>query len=612
MKRLFLAIALLMWAGVSEGATVYAKPSTDNTSLIKYKANATSCDDASGWTDNTDLEAALAAAGAGGTLNICAGTYATTMIDATDGLDTTGTNQTISGIGTAVLDGTGLADHIIYNPHAGLTVNDITIQNSDPAVNKFGSYIGASATFNRVNYLNNNMHIYMSSGGAMEVVFNRCKFYGATNTGYWGINYSAGVTATFNYPWIENNKAGFRAYETGTITWNNPLFIGEQGRTYNQNVKPGSTPTTVFNNAIMAANASAGVETQYTIFHDGGTITSNNGIILANGLSPANYRVSGTLTENSGVNANPRFKSGRRNALVVLMIDDSTNINHWADIADYAKSAYGYSTTIAVWGTKGVDAAGWAKLAARTAQGHEVAVHGTSSWKDNTAEILDNTLIGPEITAIQANIPGYTVTSAAYPHGARDTTAIDYLKGYNSGQILGARAVNDASTDHRLGDGVSIFEIRGVLTSSAIGNGNIARNVASIMEYAKYSGAVVCLFDHRPEDYSLANWKTVIDEVAKSGASVMTLSQAIAWIKANGTTADDGYTYTVAYATDASDYRLTASSPAINAGVDVGLTTDFLGNPIKGLPDIGAYEFQGGVTRFPSFITFPSFPTFGR
>lgn len=40
------------------------------------------------------------------------------------------------------------------------------------------------------------------------------------------------------------------------------------------------------------------------------------------------------------------------------------------------------------------------------------------------------------------------------------------------------------------------------------------------------------------------------------------------------------------------DFRLKAGSPAINAGTDVGLTTDYLGKPIRGLPDIGAYEFQ--------------------
>ena len=40
------------------------------------------------------------------------------------------------------------------------------------------------------------------------------------------------------------------------------------------------------------------------------------------------------------------------------------------------------------------------------------------------------------------------------------------------------------------------------------------------------------------------------------------------------------------------DYQLQPTSPAINAGVDVGLTTDYAGNPIVGLPDIGAYEYH--------------------
>ncbi len=44
------------------------------------------------------------------------------------------------------------------------------------------------------------------------------------------------------------------------------------------------------------------------------------------------------------------------------------------------------------------------------------------------------------------------------------------------------------------------------------------------------------------------------------------------------------------------DFRLQPQSPAINAGANVGLTTDFLGNPIVGLPDIGAYEYQAAST----------------
>ena len=40
------------------------------------------------------------------------------------------------------------------------------------------------------------------------------------------------------------------------------------------------------------------------------------------------------------------------------------------------------------------------------------------------------------------------------------------------------------------------------------------------------------------------------------------------------------------------DFQLSFGSPAINAGTDVGLTTDFGGNPIVETPDIGAWESQ--------------------
>jgi hypothetical protein len=44
------------------------------------------------------------------------------------------------------------------------------------------------------------------------------------------------------------------------------------------------------------------------------------------------------------------------------------------------------------------------------------------------------------------------------------------------------------------------------------------------------------------------------------------------------------------------DFSLQSDSPVIDAGTDVGLTTDYAGNPIYGLPDIGAYEYQ------PSYV----------
>jgi hypothetical protein len=41
------------------------------------------------------------------------------------------------------------------------------------------------------------------------------------------------------------------------------------------------------------------------------------------------------------------------------------------------------------------------------------------------------------------------------------------------------------------------------------------------------------------------------------------------------------------------DFRLQANSPAINAGVNVGLTSDYYKNAIVGKPDIGALEYTG-------------------
>ena len=43
----------------------------------------------------------------------------------------------------------------------------------------------------------------------------------------------------------------------------------------------------------------------------------------------------------------------------------------------------------------------------------------------------------------------------------------------------------------------------------------------------------------------------------------------------------------------ATDYRLQPSSPCINKGTNVGLTTDYLGHSLRGTPDIGAYEYYG-------------------
>jgi hypothetical protein len=70
--------------------------------------------------------------------------------------------------------------------------------------------------------------------------------------------------------------------------------------------------------------------------------------------------------------------------------------------------------------------------------------------------------------------------------------------------------------------------------------------------------------------------------------------QALGWDNAS-VNADPLFTSTVT-----PDFSLQSSSPAINAGVDVGLTSDYRGMtvPQGSAPDIGAYEFGPGDPGF--------------
>jgi len=88
-------------------------------------------------------------------------------------------------------------------------------------------------------------------------------------------------------------------------------------------------------------------------------------------------------------------------------------------------------------------------------------------------------------------------------------------------------------------------------------------------------------------DYTFTNWKTQSGgDAASAEADPLFLSS--------------------------SDFRLQSGSPAINAGVGVGLTSDRSGTWVRGLPDIGAYEYLAlgqaamGANYYPTPVVAPS------
>jgi len=122
MKKLILTIAILLFAWPCWGATVYTK---NIAGTVYYDNTASSCDDVTNGDTSSDLEGALTAAGAAGTLYICAGTYTDAQLDADNSINTTAATQTIEAVGTVTL--TSSTGHGIYVIHDGVTITGLTI-----------------------------------------------------------------------------------------------------------------------------------------------------------------------------------------------------------------------------------------------------------------------------------------------------------------------------------------------------------------------------------------------------------------------------------------------------------------------------------------------------
>lgn len=83
-----------------------------------------------------------------------------------------------------------------------------------------------------------------------------------------------------------------------------------------------------------------------------------------------------------------------------------------------------------------------------------------------------------------------------------------------------------------------------------------------------------------------------LDAETKMAAYSGTAYYTTTWSDYKTATDQDANSPTPADPNLTATYELNTGSPAINTGVDVGLTVDYAGNPIDATPDIGAYEKQ--------------------
>ena len=184
---------------------------------------------------------------------------------------------------------------------------------------------------------------------------------------------------------------------------------------------------------------------------------------------------------------------------------------------------------------------------------------------------------------------GVTPTTLGTPFGTEPPTA---LKTWLSTRLNGARGNYDAAGSRVLSS-LNIYNIS--VSSSASpwkGDGTettIRRNIASYYHHFKSSGKIFVINTHNTSDLTIEQIGWLVDELYKCGGKFVSFDTAVNEIRADHSTSDN-ITYTKTYA-DVSDFHLQPTSPARRAGINVGLTTDFAGMPVKNPPSMGAYEF---------------------
>lgn len=188
------------------------------------------------------------------------------------------------------------------------------------------------------------------------------------------------------------------------------------------------------------------------------------------------------------------------------------------------------------------------------------------------------------------SIVGTPSTTLGMPHGFYTADFLTWL----SSRYVAARA---GTVSNVALNSINVYVIVGASYTYFTGTeAQIRSNVNHFYELFRQIGGILLIHSHTEAELTSAKLGIVADELFKHGVTFRTFKDVMTEIKADHATADN-ITYTKTYS-DVSDFHLQSGSPAINAGVDVGLTSDIEGNPVPAKhravrqPDIGAYEYQ--------------------
>lgn len=418
-------------------------------------------------------------------------------------------------------------------------------------------------------------------------------------------------------------------------------------------IRAGSSSTTIQNTDISASHIGirgfAGTINNLTL----SGITSNSGTI---GINTESATLNGLTISSSTFSGNSQYGMN--------IVGSNTNINisgSYFNTNTLAGAVFTLSNTLVITSTKfnsntgiGLDLLGVSNVtinnitaSSNTQDGFSATNSGATA--SSNIYITDSTFNSNGSAARQN---GFSLLGAGSTLTAtRVTAANNYGDGFNvhntwSGVIFDDCTADTNGTDGLTsdGDGFSFHETTSGTIKYSISKNNKKSAIAHVggaqvtMEYNIFShttnGTIGLVYLVATGTYYLYN--NVIYSAAQTGygvqidgPTVMIKNNLIygfddGIVKSSGTTTEDyNDVYRAAtanwqglsqgahsisqdplfYDAGSANYTLNYLSTAIDSGTNVGLTTDYLGNPIYGNTDIGAYEYQPPYTMGTDSIT---------
>lgn len=326
------------------------------------------------WTTAfTTVQAGLAAAQNGDTVEISGGTYVENLVSQRAGVVVSGSTTSGHNGTVTVKGGSG---------QTVLTVNHQTTwrrivfdgsANTDPGVYVVWIENAASPTFDQCVIGPGQRLLNIKAGGAS---FTRSTIRDSRVAGSAGIIYiNAGTSdVSFSYCLLADAGYGYiQAQTAGRVDCNNCLLAGFGGSVLYIDPTAAIPGGVFWTNCLVMAN---GVKSSAIIENDSPTIPVTLANCLVHPRTPFNLTAAkyiGTVNESAALSGTPLLTHGRRKALINIGIDDESSIGFWDQIATEC-DLYGFKTTLAL-NTAVATSGDWQTLQGHVNGGHEVASH---------------------------------------------------------------------------------------------------------------------------------------------------------------------------------------------------------------------------------------------